>query len=203
MKTFFLSLLTIVWSSAYTQSTISNFNQKSVCWLGIDFTLAKFIGSHGFTEPDEIKNKYFGEWNYLIIREPYRYNIKFAFDLDTFIYQIDPVLKANREIVMDGFIQEYSHSITLQDIQTALSNYDLSTVQEEVGISFFVSTFNKNLAEAVIWVVLSDLSTKTIFFSRELKTAPAGFGFRNYWAGAIRTAILLSSNSLNKWKKGK
>lgn len=206
MKKFLLAAFLFVTATAsQAQTTIANFNEKPACWLGIDFTLAKFIGAHGFTEPDQIKSTYFSEWNYLIIREQSRYDIKSAFNLkqDSFLYQIDPVLAANQEIVMDGYIQEKSHSITEQDIQTALSKYDLSAVKQEVGISFFVANFNKNLEEAVIWVVLSDIATKKIFFSRELKTAPTGFGFRNYWAGAIRETILLTSGSLKKWQKGK
>jgi len=203
MKKLFLSVLMIVISSAYTQTTIANFDQKKVCWLGIDFTLAKFSGANGFTEPDQIKSHYFGEWNYLVVRESERYDVKGAFNLDSLTYQIDPVLKLNQEINMDGYIQETSHKINQTEIQTALSKYDLTDVKETVGISFFVANFNKNIEEAIIWVVLSDLPTKTIFFSRELRTTPEGLGFRNYWAGTIRKAIDECSDSIKKWIKGK
>jgi hypothetical protein len=204
MRKIIVGLLLIMGSSELVaQITISNFSEKKVCWLGVDFSLAKFIGAHGFTEPDQIKSHYFDEWNYLVIREPERYKIKSAFDLEDLTYYVDHLIGIHQQIDMSVFIQEKSHSITESEIQAAFSKYDLSAVKDEVGISFFVETFNKNLEEAQIWVVLSDLQTKTIFFSRKLKGAPQGFGFRNYWAGAIREVTEICESSLKKWKKGK
>ena len=204
MKTLiFCIVLVISVSSLKAQLTISNFSEKKVAWLGIDFTLAKFIGAHGFTEPDKIKSHYFNEWNYLIVREPERYKIQSAFNLDSMLYRIDHVLSTHEQIDMSTYIQEKPHYVSENEIQAALSNYDMSLVQEEVGISFFVENFNKNLEEAQIWVVLSDIQTKTIFFSRKLVGTPEGFGFRNYWAGAIRGVIESCSKSLKKWQKGK
>lgn len=204
MKNFiFCMVLIISTTTIKSQTTISNFSEKKVAWLGIDFTLAKFIGADGFTEPDQIKTHYFNEWNYLIVREPERYDIESAFDLDSISYRIDYLINAHQQIDMSTYIQENPHYVSENEIKTALSKYDMTSVTEEVGISFFVETFNKNLEEAQIWVVLSDIQTKTIFFSRKLKGIPQGFGFRNYWAGAIREVVEICASSQKKWKKGK
>ncbi len=199
----YCAVLYISLFSVSAQTNITNFSEKRVAWLGLDFTLAKFIGAHGFTEPDKIKSHFFNEWNYLIVREPERYKIASAFNLDSMSYRIDHVLSLNEQIEMDTFIQEKPYKVSENEIQIALSKYDMATVQEEVGISFFVEAFNKNLEEAQIWVVLSEIESKTIFFSRKLAGTPEGFGFRNYWAGAIRDVIEKCNDSLKKWKKGK
>jgi len=186
-----------------SQISISNFQEKSIAWIGIDFSMGKFIGAHGFKEPDNIKNHYFDEWNYLVVRETELYNIKSAFKIKDVVFEIGAFQAVNKEIDMGNFIQEDVHKLNETQIKEGVTRYNFSDIEQEVGIGFVVQTFNKNIENAIIWVIFVELKTNTLFFARQLECKPKGFGFRNYWAGAIKMAIQLCSSNLSKWKKGK
>jgi hypothetical protein len=204
MKKFFVAgLLVLSFVQSYAQNTLADvFSGKAkVVFLGLDFTQAKYIGSPGFTDPNAIQNQHMVSWNTLIEAEPKKFSLEKPLKLraDQYSAKVADMIKHNKNVnVADNIINE-SYTLTEDQARKAVSKYALSE-KEGVGVVYVVESLNKTLEKMTVWVTFIDLSTRKILLIEKVEGKAAGFGFRNYWAGAVyKINGNIGSNYYKKW----
>jgi len=94
-------LLTSYILNAQTVSDLFRHSDVKISWLGVDFSHVKLIGNFAeFSDAGEkstlqIRDKYFPNWNRLILDEPTRYDLKGMLRKDNLYIDIDDVTKLN------------------------------------------------------------------------------------------------------------
>lgn len=202
MKKVIFALLFGTSTLSFSQDVLPLMKGENVCWLGVDFSIAKFVGAIGFTNPEEIKNTYFNSWNSILISENRVEVLEKGLKFESLSYYTDNVKRNNDQIEMDGFIQEKEHNISRADVVELINDYDYSEIQEKICVSIVVESFDKLNEVGEVWMVFNFLNSNSQFI-KKLEIQPKGFGFRNYWLGVLKEAIIITDNRQNKWYKGK
>jgi len=197
MKPLFLSICLV-----FSLKTISNAqvsaSDKSITFYGLDFSKSKMVGNDGFSNPDDIVNRIFGEWNNLLVNEKSKYDVKFAFNKSEVDYDFDIVNKRNLAVSASTLVTNNSYSIDEKIVASIIRGY--SPKSKKLGIVLIVEKFDKTEEKASIFITYFNPTTKKVILTKRMTAAPVGFGFRNYWAGAI-AKILKQSNPLSvQWE---
>jgi hypothetical protein len=93
------------------------------------------------------------------------------------------------------------HEISESDVAAVVSDYTSGDYSDGVGLVFVVENFNKLKQEATVWVAFFDISTHELIQTKRFSAGPRGFGFRNYWAGAIYSVIEQIREDYKAWAK--
>ena len=170
---------------------------------GIDFTKAKFIGGEGFTNPSDIKNRIFEQWNMLLANEREKYNVGAAFLKANVNYEFDAVREKNAK-VDDTKMVTYNASDEVQlskvDLQKMVSSYK-KVSRPGPGLVFIVQAFNKASEMATVHLVFFDNASRKIITTRKMTARPGGFGLRNYWASPFQKIIADAKRQYPTWGK--
>lgn len=160
-----------------------------VTWLGIDCSHMKFLKADESTTESDLQHKYFRGWNDLMIQEKDKFDLAKATGHTTIDYDIDEINSMNENAAGPFMTNNNSdlHKFSESDIASFVKNYKIS--KSGVGLVFIVESFSKNNEEANIWVTYIDMSTKAVLKTVRMTEEPGGFGFRNYWAGAINKVL--------------
>lgn len=180
---------------------------KTVTWLGIDFSQNKFIGpATGWGEIStkssvEMRDKYYPEWNAMILNEPKMFKIAEAIgrtQVDYFTKVTDEANeKTNKREVFSESIAEYQ-LLTEDDVRKMVKQYNYHG-KEGIGLLFIAEGMSKGREEASYWVTFVDMKTKKVILTKRIQGKAGGIGFRNYWAGSIKSAIKETKRSFKKW----
>lgn len=177
------------------------FTTPDLVWAGIDFSEAKLIGPEGFSDPYDIRNRFFISWNNLIIAESDKYNIEKFYRKDQVINDLSVVSRRNEMPDADSLVINESYSFEEGKLESIIKSYDLEKSQKGVGLVYVVESFNKTGIIASVNVVFFDISTKDILWTRRYQEKPVGFGLRNYWAGAIYKVMKSNKSDYEKAMK--
>jgi hypothetical protein len=211
-KTGLLSLavatLLLVSESVFPQATKTDiFGSGQITWLGLDFTQAKFIGSAfqfkdaGEITNEEFRDKYAPAWNQLFINEAKKYNVAEAVNRVEVKYATDVTDKANSSIkdaVFTNNPDDYN-KLSEDKISHLVKSYDFKG-NKGIGLLFFVDGLSKVKEEANVWVTFVNLDNKTVLLTKNVKGKAGGFGFRNYWAGALNRILKDVKSDFKKWQ---
>lgn len=202
MKTFLLTLLlAMIFTPSEAQKTRSDiFEDDEVTFLGLDFSEAQMIGSLGFTDPYEIKNSYFYKWNRLLFAEKDKYNVSRFYRKSEVNYNFDVVDARNDKVDEDALVIDKSYKIDEDKLKSIVGAYNSKDPSEGLGLVYIVESFNKTDASAFVWVTFFDIKTNKILMARRMRGKARGFGFRNYWAGAIYDIMKQSEKMMSRWK---
>ncbi len=155
---------------------------KSVVWLGIDYTLAKF--TLATEDPAVIVNQYLRSINTLVITERAKFDISKFFDIPEVINDIDPANEFNSKIDPSKLIVSNDYSFEKDKVSEVIKKYNVKD-KTGTGLIFIAENLNKSKKTASYYVCFFDLKTKEIIDCSK-KTAPVtGIGFRNYWASSV------------------
>lgn len=195
-------LLTV---SLYSQDMSEVFQTKSATWFGLDFSEAYFIGSEGFTNPMDIKDRYFNSWNNIIQNEYDKYNIGKFFKKSNVDFELDIVRDRNQDVdIYERVVDDNSKMLHLEDndIQEIVGSYDISGDQSGLGIVFIVESFSKTAVTGTYYVTLFEIDSKRVLLTERMQGKPGGIGIRNYWAKSFYNVL----NSIYKkqyktWEK--
>ncbi len=181
-----LVLFTNYFSVAQNTMTAFFENEVDVTFLGYDFTHARFIGSLGFNEPARIESSYLQGLNDLVIMEEKKFSLREPFQLNMGNYKadVDHSREINRSIDVASIITDGQYSFEEDELQGVISNYDFGDLNG-IGILYFVESLNKLKAKANVYMVFIDLDSNTILHAEKVSGSAKGFGWRNYWAGAM------------------
>lgn len=184
------------------------FNPKTpITWLGVDFSEVRFIGpATGWGEvstksPTEMRDKYFPEWNSLIINEFEKFKIEDAVARLELDKNIDAVSKANektnkKELFSEN-ISDYQ-SLDEETIKSMLKKYDFSG-KDGLGFLLVAEGMSKGREEASYWATFVDMRTKKVLFTKRITGKAVGFGFRNYWAGSMKNVFKTMKKEFKNW----
>lgn len=177
------------------------YSSTEFVWCGIDYSQVKCIGPDGFNEPDEIKNKYFGAWNDLVLDEADKYDFKEAYNKTSQINDLNIIERRNDLPEVDELVIRDDYEFQEGDLEQIISDYDLEFADEGLGLAYVVESLNKTEKAANIYVVFFDIATKEILWAKKYTEDAAGFGFRNYWARPIYETIKYSGKSFRRDQK--
>ena len=168
-------------------------NKKSypIDFVGLDFSSAKFIGPiDEYAETGRLKNEFIPNWNYLFASQNEKFNIEKEFNKSNVNYIIENMTGINAMIE-----ESYMYSLlpfkpfSSEKLKNIVRRYSNFEYQNEVGLSLVVHSFDKPSKSATIYVVWFNTKTFEVIKSIKRRVKPKGFGFRNYWAGAIYYSI--------------
>lgn len=179
---------------AFTQGADMVRNSSSVTWFGLDYSEAYFIGSEGFTDPGQIKDRYFKSWNHLIQQEPEKYTIGKFYRKSNVEYDLSAVMKRNEGVdIYKRIVDDHSQAVKLNEekIREMISEYEYDYGDQGLGLVFIVESYDKVLVKATYWVTFFDMSTREVLQTRRMTAEPGGFGIRNYWASTYYKVMKL------------
>lgn len=163
-------------------------NAKPYYWFGIDYSNVKIIDciSTLITYEDSclIRDKYFKAWNNLTVSERKKYSVEKMLRMDTVIYDVKYINRLNAEIPITNLYAEDSQTLSDSTIKQALMAYDFEQ-KSGVGVMLVAEYMNKTRVEASHVLLIFNIENREILTQKRFTTAPAGMGFRNYWAGSF------------------
>lgn len=200
-----ISLMFLQWNVSDAQKINEFFNSSkvSVDFVGLDFSKTKLVGAEGFTDPQKIQSYYFPAWNNLLFSEMDKYSIKGAFYKSDVNYELGVVESVNQDVEYIDLVTEVAPpEFTDKDLQKIVKTYNTNDLKNSYGISFVVHSLNKLQESASIYVVVFNPKNKKVLFSKRLSGAARGFGFRNYWAGAVYNILKqIRKQKFKSWRK--
>ena len=187
---FLISIISINFLSSQNLKDVLFKSSYGLDFVGLDFSSAKFIGNKAdYGDPVRLKNEFIPNWNNLFYAQKEKYNIENEFGKKKVNYLVANMIEINA--ILD---ENYMYSLlpvkdfTTKKLQRIVSRYRFN-YENEVGLSLIVQSFDKPSKTATIYVVWFNTNTLKVIKSIRRQTSPRGFGFRNFWAGAIFYAI--------------
>ena len=155
---------------------------REVTWLGVDFSKAKFTRS-GFQLTQEVLQRYFNDWNMLIISDQKKYDVRMSFRKPVMQYDLSWVTKRNKAVKINNLLSEF---ITIDAVYSdeAIIGYVQGSIFPQVSeysILFIVESFDEHTKLGTVWVVIVHSSTRQVVLCEKFMKTPSGFGLRNYW----------------------
>ena len=169
-------------------TTVSNRNETNYIFLGLDFGLARMIGSHGFNNPAVIRDRLFSTWNLLLLKEKRKFDVQKFMGLKNYQILIDWNTNRNLSVPVDGLVINQAYSLSEGDVADYIASLP-EIPGKGLGITFVVESFNKIDEFAYIWVVVFEIETKKVISISRKNGHPSGLGIRNYWANAVCRVI--------------
>jgi hypothetical protein len=169
------------------------FNTDSITavYLGIDFTLAKLINDNE-SDAKIIQSQQFNGINDLIVKEFKKYDVQKAYHRVNWIVDLKEVEDRNLKVNPDQLKSSNDADLTrlsTGDIDKLVSNFNYGP-HKGYGVLLIVEGMDKTKKLATIWFTLIDMDAKTVLTTARINgKLGSGFGFRNYWASAIKNAI--------------
>ncbi len=188
--------------NANAQTASDLFNTEStvpVYWCGIDFSSTKLVDVYD-QEPQKIQEVYFKSINHLLVTEREKFSVEKMFykeSVDYNIQQTDSVIDLINPELLEA---KEANKIAEDKINDIVSAYDFSGYKQGIGVMLIAEYFNKTVPEAAYVLVAVKTDDNTILLKERFTTKPAGFGFRNYWAGSVYAVFKQSGKSFKKWK---
>lgn len=177
--------------------------KTKLVFLGLDFTQAKYVGKIGFTDPSAIQNQHMVSWNNLIEMEPKKFSLQKAFNLkdDQYLAKVEDMVKFNKNANVADNITDSEVTLTEDQAKKAVGKYSLSE-KDGVGIVYIVESLNKTSEKLTAYITFIDLATKKVLYIERVEGKAGGFGFRNFWAGAVyKINQEIDSKLYKKWSK--
>lgn len=198
-------LLLLTTAGAFAQSSMKAlFNgEAKMVFLGYDFSETRFIGSADFADPNAIQNKYLATWNNFHVTEAEKYSLQESFKLTDQHYEVslDYLIKNNYNTNVLKNTIDGSYTMTEDQVKALVEKHQFKK-QDAVGLTYVVESLNKLQESSYVWVTFIDLNTGKVLHTEKLVGRPAGFGFRNYWAGSFGSIKkLIEKTYYKKWSK--
>ena len=160
-------------------------NENEITWFGLDFSKAKMVGSVGFTDPSQIQSYYLDQWNSVIVAEADKYNIAKYYKRPTVKNNLDVAKARNSKVVASTLVTDNTY--TLSEAQSIIKSYKGKGTGS--GLLFVVESFSKTAEQATVYVILFDIASGKVNSIKKQTGKASGFGFRNYWLGAITNVM--------------
>ncbi len=185
-------LLTIMCSqNLFAQKAKDVFNADTpLTYLGIDFSNARIIGETS-NQAWEIRDKFFASINGVVVNEPKKYDMQKTFQKGYVNFNLDPVMSVNSKAPLEGLMTMNSSDdsrINNKVIADMAREYKLDG-KKGVGLVIIMETMNKIQNRASMHFTFVDLASGKVLFTEKVSGKPKGFGFRNFWAGAVHDAL--------------
>lgn len=197
-----LLLTAISLNTVIAQNNMSDVfdGETKITFLGLDFTQAKFIGQDGFNDPEKIKTYYLQLWNEMLETEYDKYNIKEQLRAENYTTSVDDMIALNDGYDVKSNILNGTYNISEKDVEKAVKKYKLSS-KEGIGVVYVVESFSKTDERAYVWVTFINMKNNKVLYTEKVEAKAGGFGFRNYWLGAVYNVNKTLKSRYRVWKK--
>jgi len=206
-----LLLLAAFISSAFgasAQTAKDVFTAKEIVWYGLDFSKTHFVGQfdQGFgivpATGMDMRNKWAGAWNELIVKEQNNFDLRKAFRADNVYFDLGPIAEQNKKIDSDRCMSFNPAKISKEEIAEMIKQYVPGEKTTGIGLVFIVENFNKNDLIGEMYVTYFDIATKKVLMIEKESARPIGQGLRNYWAGSVKSVLRnIEGTDYKVWKK--
>jgi hypothetical protein len=183
------------------------FNNESVpaTYLGIDFTLAKLVNDDA-SNAKTIQSTQFNGINDLIVKEFKKYDVQEAYRRSNWTVDLKEVEERNDKANPDQLKSSNEADLTRlkpEDIDKLAINFNYGA-DKGYGVLLVMEGMSKTGKLCTIWFTLIDMDSKKVLTAARVEgKLGSGFGFRNYWASAIKNAIShVKSKDYDQWKSG-
>jgi len=182
------------------------FNNESLptTYLGIDFTLARLINDDAMNAKT-IQSTQFNGINDLMISESKKYEIQEVYRRSNWTPNIKEVENRNDKANPDSLKSNNEGDLTRlkpDDIDKLVRNFNYGTLKG-YGVLLIMEGMSKTDKRCTIWFTLIDMDSKKVLTTARVEgKLGSGFGFRNYWASAIKSAISHAKKDYEQWKAG-
>ncbi len=187
-------------------SASSFFNSEAISatYLGIDFTLAKLINDEE-SNAKVIQLTQFNGINDLIVKENKKYDVQDAYHRTNWTVDVKEVESRNDKVNPDQLKSSNESDLTrlnTEDINNLVKNFNYGALKG-YGVLLVMEGMSKPGKLATIWFTLIDMDSKKVLTTARVEgKLGSGFGFRNYWASAIKNAISKAKKDYDQWKTG-
>ena len=202
-----LAVLSAFSCQAQTLQDIFGNKDYTVTWFGIDYSHTKIVGSlssFGSKVPvtaEELRDRYYSEWNYLILDEPEKFNIAEMIYRKSVVIDISMIKQLNAAASVDSIEVKVTPYYSGKEIQNFVSAYPIED-KAGIGLIFIAESMNKLTGLAYYHVVFFKMDTKEILLHERFEGTAGGSGTRNYWAGSYYSVIEnIREIKYPKWKK--
>lgn len=209
MKTLLVSSILLLSCSTFKSQTASDIfksNDVKISWLGIDFSHVKLIGSFaqffkaGENSTVQVRDKYFPDWNNIVIKEPERYDVKGMLRKGEIQYDIDDISRINEKTHLEDIEAANTPNYSQEDLKNFINQYDIKD-KDGIGILFIAESLDKNSKMAYFDFVAINMKDKSLLINKRLRGDASGFGLRNFWAGAIHEVFEdIKDKEYKAWK---
>jgi 3-methyladenine DNA glycosylase AlkC len=197
----------VLGSNTITAQTLKNVfadSESPLLYLGIDFSRNRLLD---IGNASDIRDRIYTSINQLIINEPKKYDLKGAFNKSNVDNNLNAVIKNYAKVNLNDILSTNSadfNRLKEADITAVVKELDIEK-KDGVGVLFVMEAMRKieKKGDAAIWVTFVDLKSKKVLMTERIEVkASAGFGFRNYWASAIKNLIdLIDDKKYKEWKQ--
>jgi len=191
----FTAVLLMSFSFSQAQDLKDFSQEKSMTYFGVDYSQTLFIGTDGFKDVEKIATYYPDAWNSLFIAESKKYSLKKYLDKDDIHNSTEAVNAVNSKItrndvelrLSDGF--ESDKVLNLDRAKNITLTYNLKSAENKYGVIVFAVEYNKLKNKGSYILVVLNLETNKVAYTKQFEGKTKGFGFRNYWAGSYYSAL--------------
>jgi hypothetical protein len=201
----FLFFLLPAFLNGQSLSASAFFSNESLptTYLGIDFTLAKLINDTA-SKAKVIQLTQFNGINDLMIKESKKYNIQEAYHRSSWNVDLKEVEDRNDKANPDQLMSSNEGDLIRlkpEDIDNLVKSFNYGT-NKGYGVLLIMEGMSKTDKHCTIWFTLIDMDAKKVLITARVEgKLGSGFGFRNYWASAIKNAIgQVKGMDYNRWK---
>ena len=171
-------------------SAIQHVRHLPFTFLGLDFGMARMIGTHGFNNPAALPERLFYSWNLILHKEAAKYDVRGAWRVKNYRTHFDWNADRNKRVSLNGLVTNAPYFMDEATIRNYVQGYYDYIPGKGIGVTFIVESFNKLDENAYIWVTFFDIETKQVIFATRRTGRARGMGIRNYWANAVHSVIL-------------
>ncbi len=199
--------LILLFSSALQAQTGKDFFSSegtNALYLGIDFTRNKVIDDANANVTD-IRDRQYNGINDLVVTEVKKFDLKSAFHRsNTVDHDLGLVnernIKANADQIISTNTADF-HRLKEEDIVNLVKGYDFKD-KKGLGILLVSEAMSKSQKSIAMWVTFIDMNTKKVLLTDRVEgKLGMGFGFRNYWATAIKSVFeQIEKKKYKEWK---
>jgi len=186
-----LALPALAEAQNLTASGFFKSDTVSCTYLGIDFTQAKLINDEA-SNPQVIQERQFQGINFLMIKESKKYDLQEAYRRKTWNPDIKEVDIRNQKVDPDSLGSKNDadlYRLGEENIDRLVGDFNFGS-KKGYGILLIVEGMSKSKKIMTVWFTLIDMNTKKVLQTDMLEgKVGSGFGFRNYWATALKNAI--------------
>jgi hypothetical protein len=181
-----------------------NSDTISAMYLGIDFTMAKLINDEA-SNATVIQSQQFNGINDLIATENKKYDVQEAYHRTNWTMDLKETESRNQKANPDQLKSSNDADLTRLnpgDIDKLVQNFNYGG-HRGYGVLLIVEGMDKTKKLATIWFTLINMDAKKVLVTDRVEgKLGSGFGFRNYWASAIKNAISQAKKDYGKWQSG-
>lgn len=161
-------------------------SHKEITWAGVDFSKGKYTRA-SFNVSQEIMQRYFNDWNLLVISDQKKYDVRMSFRKPVMQYDLSWVSKRNKTVKVNNAVADF---ITIKDVvsEDEIVNYIQESSLPELTdyvLLFVVESFDDKTKTGQVWVVVKNIPHNKVVLCEKFIKEPGGFGLRNYWARVI------------------